>query len=108
MKCICASNLHWSVCLPQLQAGMYQLKYERFKKYEQHFSNAMEIVEGNTDFFFTHLYKYRESWLYPISFVGSVAYGFKDVLKGLCDTYELELGIVLKQPMDGLAAYHND
>lgn len=66
------------------------------------------IEDGLNDFFFTHLYKYRESWLYSISFVGSVAYGFKDVLKNLCDTYELELGKVLKQPMDGLIAYHND
>lgn len=65
------------------------------------------IEDGLNDFFFTHLYKYRESWLYPISFVGSVAYGFKDVLKNLCATYELELGKVLKQPMDGLVAYHN-
>jgi len=64
------------------------------------------IEDGLNDFFFTHLYKYRESWLYPISFVGSVAYGFKDVLKNLCETYELELGKVLKQPMDGLVAYH--
>lgn len=65
------------------------------------------IEDGLNDFFFTHLYKYRESWLYPISFVGSVAYGFKDVLKDLCATYELELGKVLKQPMDGLIEYHN-
>lgn len=65
------------------------------------------IEDGLNDFFFTHLYKYRESWLYPISFVGSVAYGFKDVLKDLCHTYELELGKVLKQPMDGLVEYHS-
>jgi glucosamine kinase len=65
------------------------------------------IEDGLNDFFFTHLYKYRESWLYPISFVGSVAYGFRDVLKDLCDTYELELGKVLKQPMDGLITYHD-
>lgn len=65
------------------------------------------IEDGLNDFFFTHLYKYRESWLYPISFVGSVAYGFKDVLKDLCATYELEIGKVLKQPMDGLIEYHN-
>ncbi|MBG9378176.1 N-acetylglucosamine kinase [Panacibacter sp. DH6] len=64
------------------------------------------IEDGLNDFFFTHLYKYRESWLYPISFVGSVAYGLQDVLQDLCNTYELELGKVLKQPMDGLIAYH--
>lgn len=64
------------------------------------------IEDGLNDFFFTHLYKYRETWLYPISFVGSVAYGFKDVLKTLCDSYELELGKILKQPMEGLIEYH--
>lgn len=64
------------------------------------------IEDGMNDFFFTHLHKYRETFLYPISFVGSVAFGFRDVLKNLCAGYELELGKVLKQPMEGLIEYH--
>ncbi len=64
------------------------------------------IEDGLNDFFFTHLYKYRESWTHPIHFTGSIAYGFRDVLKELCATYELELGKVLKAPMDGLIEYH--
>lgn len=64
------------------------------------------IEDGLNDFFFTHLNKYRESWLYPINFVGSVAFGCRDVLKELCKTYELELGNIMKQPMDGLVKYH--
>jgi N-acetylglucosamine kinase-like BadF-type ATPase len=64
------------------------------------------IEDGINDFFFTHLYKYKESWTHPISFIGSVAYGFKDVLAELCHSYELELGNVLKKPMDGLLKYH--
>ena len=63
--------------------------------------------DGLNDFFFNHLYKYRESWTLPINFVGSIAYGFKDVLKELCSTYELELGTILKRPMDGLMRYHS-
>lgn len=66
------------------------------------------IEDGLSDFFFTHLYKYRESWLYPINFVGSVAYGFRDVLKELCNTFELQAGQIFKQPMDGLIAYHHE
>jgi N-acetylglucosamine kinase-like BadF-type ATPase len=65
------------------------------------------IEDGLSDFFFTHLYKYRESWTMPIHFAGSVAHGFKDVLKELCGTYELELGRILKNPMDGLVTYHS-
>jgi N-acetylglucosamine kinase-like BadF-type ATPase len=64
------------------------------------------IEDGFNDFFFNHVYKYRESWTLPINFVGSVAFGFKDVLKEMCSTYELQLGKVLKKPMDGLVKYH--
>jgi glucosamine kinase len=66
------------------------------------------IEDSLNDFFFNHLYKYRESWTLPISFVGGIAYGFKDVLKDMCFTYELELGKVLKTPMDGLIEYHGE
>ncbi|HAN39074.1 MAG TPA: N-acetylglucosamine kinase [Chitinophagaceae bacterium] len=65
------------------------------------------VEDGLNEFFFTHLYKYREAWSHPIHFTGSVAYGCKDVLSDLCNAYELELGNVSKNPMDGLAKYHN-
>jgi len=65
------------------------------------------IEDGLNDFFFTHLVKYHESWLYPVHFTGSIAFGFKDVLKALCNSYQLEAGTMLKQPMDGLVKYHS-
>ena len=65
------------------------------------------IEDGLNDFFFTHLCKYKEAWNLPVNFVGSVANGFKDVLLQLCQSYEFELGTVLKNPMQGLVEYHN-
>lgn len=65
------------------------------------------VEDGLNDFFFQHIYKFRESWTLPIHFTGSVAFGFKDVLKDLCSTYELELGTVLKNPMQGLIKFHS-
>jgi N-acetylglucosamine kinase-like BadF-type ATPase len=65
------------------------------------------IEDGLNDFFFNHIYKYRESWRLPINFVGSIAYGFKDALASLCDSYKLQLGRVIKNPMDGLIKYHS-
>jgi N-acetylglucosamine kinase-like BadF-type ATPase len=65
------------------------------------------IEDGLNDFFFAHIYKYKESWTHPINFIGSVAYGFKDVLQELCNGYELELGKVMKAPMKGLIEYHS-
>lgn len=64
------------------------------------------IEDGLNDFIVNHLYKYRESWTMPINLVGSIAFGFRDVLKELCSSYELELGTVLKNPMPGLIEYH--
>jgi N-acetylglucosamine kinase-like BadF-type ATPase len=64
------------------------------------------IEDGLNDFFFNHVYKYKESWTLPVHFVGSIAYGFKDVLIELCKSYQLQLGKVIKNPMQGLIDYH--
>jgi glucosamine kinase len=64
------------------------------------------IEDSFNDFFFNHIYKYRESWTMPINFTGSVAYGFKDVLKEMCNSYEIQLGKIIKKPMDGLVKFH--
>lgn len=66
------------------------------------------IEDGLNDFFFQHLCKYNEVWKYPVSFVGSVADGFKDVLQQLCNAYEFELGTILKNPMQGLVKFHGE
>jgi glucosamine kinase len=64
------------------------------------------VEDGLNDFFFHHLCKYNEVWKYPVNFVGSVAYGFRDVIKELCSSYQFELGKIIKNPMDGLLQYH--
>jgi N-acetylglucosamine kinase-like BadF-type ATPase len=65
------------------------------------------IEDGLNDFFYHHIYKFRESWTHPLHFIGSIAFGFKDVLLDLCSAYELELGRVLQKPMDGLVKFHS-
>ena len=66
------------------------------------------IEDGLNDFFFQHLCKYSEVWKNPVNFVGSVAFGFQDVIRDLCGQYEFELGVILKNPMQGLEKYHRD
>ncbi|MBC7904150.1 MAG: N-acetylglucosamine kinase [Gemmatimonadaceae bacterium] len=65
------------------------------------------IEDGLNDFFFNHLCKYNESWKLPIHFVGGVAHGFRDIIQELCSSYELELGKIAKNPMEGLIEYHS-
>jgi N-acetylglucosamine kinase-like BadF-type ATPase len=72
----------------------------------RHYMIENIIEDGLNDFFFYHLNKYGEAWKMPINFVGSISFGFKDVVEQLCKTYGFDLGIVLKAPMDGLIQYH--
>jgi glucosamine kinase len=64
------------------------------------------VEDGLNDFFFNHLCKYNESWKLPIHFTGGVAYAFRDVLSELCQSYEFELGSIVKSPMEGLVKFH--
>lgn len=66
------------------------------------------LEDGLNEFFFSHIYKYSESWTVPLHFTGSVAWHFRDILEELCDLYELQLGKVLKNPMDGLIQFHKE
>ncbi|MRG47094.1 N-acetylglucosamine kinase [Chitinophaga sp. SYP-B3965] len=66
------------------------------------------LEDGLNEFFFTHIYKYSESWTSPLHFTGSIAWHFRDILEELCQLYELQLGRILKNPMDGLSVYHEE
>jgi N-acetylglucosamine kinase-like BadF-type ATPase len=65
------------------------------------------IEDGLNDFFFNHLIKYKETSSLPVSFVGGIAYGFKDVIKDLCAIYKLETGKIIRNPMEGLVDFHS-
>ncbi|MBS1620157.1 MAG: N-acetylglucosamine kinase [Bacteroidetes bacterium] len=65
------------------------------------------IEDGLNDFFFHHLRRYKETLILPVHFVGGIAFGFKDVLLELCNTYQMIPGKILKNPMPGLIEYHS-
>jgi glucosamine kinase len=92
----------------QPQANKYLAAFTVFLSENRgHYMIENIIEDGLHDFFFNHLYKYRETWQQPISFTGSVAFAFKDVLKTICNENELQLGNVTKQPMEGLILFHS-
>lgn len=64
------------------------------------------IEDGLKDFFNQHILRIEEHKIYPLHFVGSIAYGFKDVLKSICEDLQLTLGKVLKNTLEGLVEYH--
>lgn len=66
------------------------------------------IEDGINDFFYIHVNRYPESKKYPVHFTGSIAFHFKDVVLGLCESYGMQAGTILKNPMDGLVEYHRE
>jgi N-acetylglucosamine kinase-like BadF-type ATPase len=85
----------------------YMASFAQFlSEHRGHYMIENIIEDGINDFFFAHLNKLNESWLHPIHFAGSVAYVFRDVIKQLATAYELEIGKIIKSPMEGLLVYH--
>ncbi len=66
------------------------------------------IEDSINDFFSMHILKYKESQSLPINFTGSIAFIFKDAIKEACKNYNLKLGKIVKEPMQGLIAFHNN
>lgn len=64
------------------------------------------LEDGIGDFFITHLYKYKQTWLWPVHFVGSIAWHFQDKIKDLGNTFQVQVGNILQAPIEGLIKYH--
>ncbi len=71
-----------------------------------HFIIENIIEDGLRDFFEQHLGAYPQRYTVPIHFVGSIAFHFKDKIAELCHDFGFKLGVIIKQPMDGLVAFH--
>lgn len=63
------------------------------------------LVESFTDFFVRNVKQYRRPWL-PIHFVGSIACAFSSELKEAAESLGMELGTIMRSPMEGLIKYH--
>ena len=66
------------------------------------------IKKAFTDFFESHVVKYKHHKSYPINFVGSVGFVFKDILDEVAKDFDLKLGNVIKNPVEALVRYHSD
>ncbi|MBR4997426.1 MAG: ATPase [Bacteroidaceae bacterium] len=63
------------------------------------------LVDSFIDFFVRNVKQYRRPWL-PIHFVGSIANAFSTELKEAAESLGMELGSILKSPMEGLVKFH--
>lgn len=52
----------------------------------------------------SHYPRYKQ---YKFNSVGSVGYCFRNILEEVATDYGMELGVILRYPLDGLISYHN-
>ena len=64
------------------------------------------IFKGMKSFVKNYIKQFDNCKEVPVHFVGSIAFYLKDELQEIFDKYELQLGNVLRRPIDGLIAYH--
>jgi N-acetylglucosamine kinase-like BadF-type ATPase len=64
------------------------------------------IRKGMKSFVKNYVMQYENCHDVPVHFVGSIAYYLRDELQKTFDKYNLQLGNVLRRPIDGLIAYH--
>jgi glucosamine kinase len=88
-------------------ANRYLASYAKFLSQNRgHYMIENIIEDGLNDFFFYHLCKYAESWTHSIHFVGGVADAFRDVIIELCNSYEFDCGLIIRNPIQSLVDFH--
>lgn len=58
------------------------------------------------EFFERNVTKIPDYVTFPIGFVGSIAYYFKEIVKEVCASYQMNCISIQQEPMEGLVNYH--
>ena len=77
-------------------------------KYIDNSEIYMLVKDSFIEFIDKNISKYSDFKSYPIGFIGSIAFYFKDVLIKVLDEKNLKIGKVVKAPIDQLIAYHKN
>jgi N-acetylglucosamine kinase-like BadF-type ATPase len=72
-----------------------------------HFAEMQSLVEDSFSEFITrNLLQYSKTRELPIHFTGSIAWHFRDNLENVLRKHQLQIGEIVKSPVDGLVEYH--
>ena len=68
---------------------------------------AQQLVKSSLiEFFERNVTKIAGYKSFPIGFVGSIAFHFKEIVYEVCDNYQLNCKAIFQEPMEGLVNYH--
>ena len=66
------------------------------------------LEKGINVFFKTRILTYKEVKTVPVHFVGSIAFFAKDIIEKVAKKYNVQLGNIVRRPIDGLIEYHRE
>lgn len=64
------------------------------------------MYNGFKEFVEVHVCCYQDYKNYKVHFIGSIAHLFAEQLSDACDFYNVEIGQIIRKPIDGLITYH--
>jgi hypothetical protein len=64
------------------------------------------IERSFLDFFKAHIEKYEGYKTYPIGFIGSIAFIYRDILRAIARKEGITISRILPSPIEGLVDYH--
>ncbi len=76
------------------------------EKHPQHPFLLGLIEEAFTIFFQTQIAQYPDYQNYPISFVGSIAFYYQDILNKIAEKFGCKIGKIIQKPIDSLMEFH--
>ncbi len=77
-----------------------------FSENREHFYIKKLVAEAFTELIRRHILKYEGCHHLPVSFVGSIAHYFQEILQMCLEENDLRFGRVIRKPIDSLVAYH--
>lgn len=64
------------------------------------------VHEGIQDFVHSRVLCYKEAQNVPIHFIGTIAYFSEDIIRAVAQPYKLEVGNIVRRPIDALIEHY--
>lgn len=90
-------------------ANVYIASFMRFfVAHKNHPFVRERVAEGMECFLKTHVLCFEEATSVPVSFVGSVAHFFEDILNEVANNLGIQVDTIIRKPIDALVQHHID
>lgn len=64
------------------------------------------VYEGIDDFIHSRVLCYKQAQTVPVHFIGTIAYFSEDIIRAVAQPYGIEIGNIVRRPIDGIIDYY--